>query len=457
MNPCRLGSAATKTAAAIVVVTMLSLGAAATPGNAAAARPNVLIIVTDDQRTGMLKVMPSTVHWFWRGGMTFTRAYVATPLCCPSRASIFTGQYAHNHGVKDNSKHTGALPQDLTLQRYLSDGGYTTAIVGKYLNSWRVRRNPPHFHRWATVRGNSYANARFNLDGTFSTVDGYVTNVIATRAVHVLRSFERSDSQPWFLYIAPTAPHRPSTPAPQYAGTAVPEWTLDPAVAEVDRTDKPIWVRDRRTPLAKLHAHRADQLRTLMSVDDLVGEVFETLGSLRERRRTIAFFLSDNGYLWGEHGLASKRQPYTGSIKIPLLMRWPGHVPPHSLDRRLASTVDIAPTILDAANIAPVAPMDGRSLLRTWRRKHLFIESFKDKQYQWIPEWESIRTERFQYVEYYTDDRSSIIFREYYRLDRDPWQLTNVLNDADPANDPPVGWLHRLLQLNRACSGSSCP
>jgi arylsulfatase A-like enzyme len=194
-----------------------------------------------------------------------------------------------------------------------------------------------------------------------------------------------------------------------------------------------------------------------MSVDDLVGRVIGTLGSLRERRRTIAFFLSDNGFLWGEHGLRRKGQPYTASIKIPLLMAWPGHVAPGSRDSRYATTVDIAPTILAAAGITPAEPMDGRSLLSGSTRGHLFTEYYRTEFQRWTPGWASIRTPRFQYVEYYDDARSDVVFREYYRLDRDPWQLTNVLRDGNPANNPRTGPLHRLLAHYRACSASSCP
>jgi arylsulfatase A-like enzyme len=206
-----------------------------------------------------------------------------------------------------------------------------------------------------------------------------------------------------------------------------------------------------------MQATKSGQLRTLMSVDDLVGRVARTLGSLGERRQTVAFFLSDNGFLWGEHGLTRKGQPYTPSISIPLLMRWPGHVAAGSRDSRLAATVDLAPTILEAAGVAPLSPMDGRSLLQPSTREHLFTEYWQTRQARSLPGWSSIRTPQMQYVEYYNDDRSDVIFREYYWLDRDPWQLTNVLRDGNRANNPRTGPLHTLLEAYRACAGPSCP
>jgi arylsulfatase A-like enzyme len=423
--------------------------------SAATEPPNVLIIVTDDQRVGTLDVMPRTVRFFQSQGRTFPRGFVTTPLCCPSRASIFTGLYAHNHGVKTNG-HGKSLPQDLTLQRYLTDAGYTTALAGKYLNSWPLRMDPPYFDHWAVAEPSTYRNPDFNIDGTVTTLRGYSTDVLASRAVRLLRRFEATDSQPWFLYVAPVAPHSPYTPAHEYADAPVPAWRPNPAVKEADRSDKPPWVRERTRSHAWIQTTRTGQLRTLKSVDDLVGRVARTLGELGERRRTIAFFLSDNGFLWGEHGLGFKGQPYTHSIRIPLLMRWPGHVAAGSRDWRFATTVDVAPTILEAAGIAPPVPMDGRSLLQTDTRRHLLTELYRKPKV--FRGWASIRTGRMQYVEYYDDvDPSRVIFREYYRLDRDPWQLSNVYRDGNPANNPDTRSLHRLLAQYRACAGSSCP
>jgi arylsulfatase A-like enzyme len=430
-------------------------GVLVAPASQAATRPpNVLIILTDDQRVGTLGVMPRTVQFFRNRGRMFTRGFVTTPLCCPSRSSIFTGLYAHNHGVLTNGEHS--LPQSVTLQRYLHDAGYRTAIVGKYLNGWPLERNPPYFDRWALGGGSTYRDPVFNVNGSVRTIRGYTTNIVASKAVQSLKAFEATDSRPWFLYLAPKAPHLPSTPAPEYALAPVLEWVKNPAVLESDRRDKPPWVQDSQVSRSLVAATRADMLRTLMSVDDRVGRVSRTLGTLGERRGTIAFFLSDNGFMWGEHGLTRKGHPYTHSIKVPLLLRWPGHVASGSRDGRFAANIDLAPTILDAAGITPLAPMDGRSLLRAWSRRHLFTEMFRpgdDK----AAGWASVRTKRMQYVEYYDDTRSRVVFREYYRLDRDPWQLKNLLRDGNPANNPDTAWLHRLLRIYRACGGSNCP
>lgn len=379
---------------------------------------------------------------------------MTTPLCCPSRASIFTGLFAHNHGIRTNG--SSALPQNRTVQRYLHDAGYKTAVLGKYLNAWPLERNPPHFDRWALVRSRSYWNGEFNLNGRVKTLQGYVTEVLATRSVHFLRAFNRSDARPWFLYVAPTAPHLPAIPEPQYANVPITRWRPNPAVLEADRSDKPPWIRTRSASLEWVRDFRARQLRTLMSVDDLVKRIFRELHSLRESRRTIAVFLSDNGFYWGEHGLIKKEQPYTEAVAVPMLLRWPGHVSSSTIDRRNATNVDIAPTILAAAGIAPSRPMDGRSLLEPWTRPVVFTEHW-GRRAKGLPNWNAVRTRRIQYVEYYSDDFSRIIFREYYRLGRDPWELRNLLHDGIRLNDPDTSRVRSWIKKYRSCSGSSCP
>jgi arylsulfatase A-like enzyme len=443
-----------------VLMSSACTGALAVPtaGPAAGKPPNVLIIVTDDQRVGMLGVMPHTVRFFQNGGKTFTQGFVTTPLCCPSRSSIFTGLYAHNHGVVSN--HGGhALPHDLTLQRYLHAAGYRTGIVGKFLNGWRMGRNPPYFDRWVVKgAGSGYRNPEFNVNGTVKTIRGYSTDIVSSQAVKILRGFETRDSRPWFLYVAPKAPHLPSLPEAAYARAPVPDWVKNPAVLEADKEDKPPWVQRRAVSGQWMATKRIAQFRTLMSVDDLVARVSRSLKSLGEGRRTMAFFLSDNGFMWGEHGLTRKGHPYSHSIRVPLLFRWPGHATRGSRDGRFAANIDLAPTILDAAGISPGVAMDGKSLLRVWDRKRLFTEMPARTHGGAFPSWASIRTKRKQYVEYYDDyERTHVVFREYYRLGPDPWQLTNLLRDGNPKNNPDTSRLHRLLRFYRECSGAACP
>jgi arylsulfatase A-like enzyme len=441
--------------AALCVALTAALPQATKPSHARGARrPNILVIVTDDQRAdGTLNVMPQTRYWFKRKGTTFTNAHATTPWCCPSRASIFSGQYVHNHGVFDNSL-AGALDQRSTFQRYFQRSGYNTGIAGKFLNLWNLDRDPPFWDRWAISAG-GYVDFEVNEDGVGKLIDTYSTRYFSDRAIEYLTSFDERDRRPWLLYVAPFAPHSPFDPEPIYESAPVPPWSGNPAVFEKSRRDKPAFPR-REITIEQALAMREAQLRTLMSVDDMVGDIFRRLVALNERRRTLAIFVSDNGYLWGEHSLYGKLTPYTQSTRIPLLMRWPaGGVGRGLADSRLTANIDIAPTILEAAKIEPDPeyPLDGRSLRAPGSRNRLLLEFFGNPEAM-VPAWGSLRTPSSQYTEY---DFEEGAFLEYYNLREDPWQLRNLLGDRSLENDPEVGDISRRLARDRTCVGSTCP
>ncbi len=432
--------------------------------------PNVLIIVTDDQRArDTLTVMPETRRLFARSGTRYSNAFAATPLCCPSRATILTGRYAHNTRVRTNNQATKLDPATL-FPRLLRSAGYRTALVGKFMNSWPAASAPPHFERYAVFPDgrSAYVDPRVNLNGLLHRAAGYSTTLVRQYSLRFLRRFEKKDEDPWLLYVAPFAPHAPSRPEPKYADAALASWPGNPSVFERDRSDKPPFVRRLHYSLREGRAVRARQLRTLMSVDDMVGRIFESLGELGERRDTLAIFLSDNGFIWADHRIGGegktagqKRLPYTASIRIPLLIRWPGHVPEGVTSARLTGTVDIAPTVLDAAGVAPdpaAPPLDGRSLLQPAVRDRVLLEYWRLGNAP-FKTWASTRTRAFQYTEYY--ESGSRVFSEYYDLIRDPWQLRNLLRDGDPSNDPNVRALEAQLAADRICAGTQgaqgCP
>ncbi|MFN2590234.1 MAG: sulfatase/phosphatase domain-containing protein, partial [Actinomycetota bacterium] len=239
-----------------------------------------------------------------------------------------------------------------------------------------------------------------------------------------------------------------------------------PSVEEEDKSDKPPAVRASETDRTGGEQIRDGQLRTLMAVDELVGRLMTALGDLRELKRTLVLFLSDNGYFWAEHGMTDKRLPYTEAISVPFYARWPGRLKPGASDHRLVSLVDIAPTVLAATGTPahPFVPPDGRSLLDVWDRDRIFVEYFPDRGAGAIGTWASIRTRDVQYVEYYAADNLTVDFREYYDLRDDPYQLRNLLGDDSIANDPPPTEIQELsLQLSnaRSCVGTSganpCP
>lgn len=422
-------------------------------------RPNVLLIVTDDQREG-LEVMPSTRGRFVNGGRMFPNAFTTTPQCCPARASIFTGRYVHNHAVKNNALGREIDPET-TLAYYLKSAGYRTALFGKYLNRWGGRP-PPFYDRWTTILGSErYTDAVYNVNGDYRELGGYSTKVLGDRIDDFLwTAEEQADAQPWMVTFTPAAPHAPYVPERKYRRAEVGTWTGNPAVYEYKtqqgKADKPEFLQSAARRPAR-HV-RKGQMRTLISVDDVIERTFHTMSGLEEQN-TIAIFVSDNGLMWGEHGWVDKAVPHTYSVRVPLIVRWPGHVAPATIDGRLAANIDITPTILAAAGVSPEgASFDGRSLLdESWAREHILLEFFGPEEERLVPPWASLRTHAYQYTEYYSQD-GVVIFREYYDLAQDPWQLHNLYGDADPANDPPDGAeLHDRLAEARACVGTTCP
>lgn len=433
-------------------------GAAQTP---AREQPNVLIVITDDQRaSGTMGVMPRTRRWFADDGTHYVNALATTPTCCPSRASIMTGLYAHNHGVHTSEAGQAEnMDQLLTLQRYLRREGYLTSIYGKYLNAWPREIDPPWFDDWAILSDSTaraYFNGRWNVNGKVGRLERYSTRIIERKALRFIDASEAVDDQPWLMYLTPMSPHLPAVPHPLHRGIDVPRFSKTPAMLEDDRTDKPQEVQEQEVDWKLVREWRRKQLRSLMSVDDMVGEVFRRLRQTGEARDTLAIYLSDNGFLWGEHGLGQKIRPYEASAEVPFYVRWPGHVAAGAVDDRLVANVDIAPTVMEAAGLDAGHDYDGRSFLGD-RRGRVLLEQWKRPDRS-VPNWAATRANRYLYVEYYAEDRLVPAFREYYDLVEDPWELHNLLGDLDPANDPPEA-LELSLQLHRdvVCAGRSGP
>jgi arylsulfatase A-like enzyme len=430
----------------------------ARPASAQAARPNVLIILTDDQRArGTMSVMPETRRIFGDNGTRYSNAVATTPLCCPSRSSIFSGRYAHNHGVLTNEDAQN-FDHTKTLQHELGESGYTTAIVGKFLNLWRLN-DPPSFDRWATQSPGSYYNNTFNIDGHEVSVPGYSTTFIGQQASAFLDDFETEDSTPWFMEVAPFGPHFPgpqetvaSMAEARYADAVVPPWNKTPAMSEEDLSDKPSYVQQSPALESDAAALREGQLRALMSVDDMVERLFAKLSSLGEARNTLAFFLSDNGWTWFEHHLAGKKAPYSASVRIPFFARWPGRIAAGAVDDRIVANIDIAPTVYEATGVEPGYPVDGKRLTSS-ARPYIFLEHLTYADLP-VPKWRSIWTPARHYVRYsYTDGRRS---REFYGAD-DPWELENVYRDGVAGNEPTdEARLDELIRAGAACVGAFC-
>jgi arylsulfatase A-like enzyme len=437
----------------LALATLSLLSVIVVPAKAQETRPNILIIVTDDQRAGgaSYSVMPKTMRLFRSEGAHFNRAFTTTPTCCPARASILSGRYAHNHGVRMNAEGTN-LNLSRTIQAVLKGKGYQTALSGKYLNEIDVA--PPYFDHYAKLSGlaglgtsPSYYDTPFLIDGEEQTISEYSTTFIGSKAVEFLDGFEQSDETPWFMYVAPLAPHRPFEPEAKYSSAPTPAFVPSASVREKDLTDKPDYIQKPAWQMPRAYAEsvRARQLRMLMSVDDQVDAIFSKMTALQEEN-TLAFFLSDNGHLWGEHGITQKLVPYRESIRVPLFMRWPGHVGAGTLRTDISATIDLAPTIYAALGLNPYVT-DGRSLLTPTGRSRILIE-----QWYGVPDWSASWRPGSVYVELSTGER------EFYDLVRDPLQLRNLLGNRRVDDDPSsAARFSRILRTDRSCFGATCP
>ncbi len=279
-------------------------------------RPNVMIILTDDQRPDTLEVMPKTRDWLVKEGTSFPRGYVTTPLCCPSRSTLMSGRYMHNHTVYDNNQDE-KLDKDWTLARYLQDAGYRTAMAGKYLVGHPRSTPPPNYDRFAITNG-GYRDATFNVDGMTRKAP-YSTDFIGEITNDFLDDFEEADdAQPWFVYVTPQAPHSDFEPSKQYEDAPVPEFVPSSAFSD-NKSDKAPFLKNKKRTLAETVAEHDGQLRTLLSVDDMVDSIMTGLKARDELDNTLIIYSSDNGYHWGDFGVRGKGLPFTQSISVPYL------------------------------------------------------------------------------------------------------------------------------------------
>lgn len=434
--------------AALVALLPAAAMAAPTP-------PNVLVVMTDDQAAeGTMSVMPETRRLIGRQGTTFTAAHATTPKCCPSRASFFTGRYAHNHRVTSNNV-PARLDQSRTVQRFLQDRGYRTAIYGKFLNAWPLKVDPPFFDEWAITNGGFYG-ATWNDGGRTERIARYTTDLISDRAVGFIRRAERADDdQPWLAWLTPSAPHLPSVPARRHRDAPLPVFPRTPAITEDDFSDKPDFLDRARGYTSQIDIARDDGRRSLMAVDEMIERLVAELKRRRELSTTLLVFVSDNGFLLGEHGgLIGKDLPYRASTRIPLIVRWPGHFAAGRVRRDLVTNVDVATTIMRAAGVQ--RPTDGKSLLSARRRSRLFTESFGARNNRGtlvLPPWRSVRTATYRYAEYRRLN-GELLFREYFDLTTDPWELENRAGSLTAQElDDLTATLTRIAR----CKNRSCP
>ncbi len=423
-------------------------------------KPNVLMVVTDDQPVDQPKdlaqYMPHTAR-LMRRGVSFPEAIVSDPLCCPSRATAMSGRYPHNSGVTDLTT-GGNLDPRTTVQYALQRAGYFTTIVGKYLQGIPNAARPPYFDCARSWLSTNYFDYKVNVDGVTRRVHRYSTTYSGQQLRGCLRQFESTaDRRPWYAYWAPHVSHKSAAfgnvaePEPKYRGTPVPDCV---APGERFMGDKLPYLRNHNLNPDRVRHFCKSAERALISLDDEIARTEQWLRR-HDERNTIVIFWSDNGVLTGQHNRIGKTVPYLPSVKVPMFVAWPGHLQP-AVDHRLATNVDLTPTILDATGTTPNHVMDGTSLLVSSRRRVQYSESFVTKDgADRIPQWfQLLKPDSWAYIE--DDLPSGDVFTEYYDLRQDPRQNRNLLGDGNPGNDPPPGrlrQLHARLQAARGCAG----
>jgi N-acetylglucosamine-6-sulfatase len=421
--------------------------------------PNIVLILTDDQRWDTLWSMPNVQQELVANGVTFANGYVVNPVCCPSRATILTGEYSHTTGVYTNvpGKPYGGFPafhDGSTIATWLHDDGYRTGLFGKYLNGYSGTYVPPGWDRWFTTYNHGgYYGYTATDDGAVERFgnlpEDYGTTVLDDRATAFIH--DTPSGQPLFLFLAPHAPHDPATPAPgdETAFSELAPWR-PPSYDEADVSDKPAYIRsvpplsaDRQ---AAIDAFRRNQYRSLLAVDRAVGDVVTALRDTGRLQDTLLVFTSDNGMLWGEHRETGKSSPYEESVRVPFVVRWDAAGILARTDRHLVLNLDLAPTFAAAAGVdAPGA--EGVSLVQlladpslAWR--HDFLIEHLDVDGRGAPTFCAVHTRRSVYVAYGTGGK------ELYDLRNDPYELTNVVRDDTyrPLRRRLLGRLRELCQ-----------
>jgi arylsulfatase A-like enzyme len=465
----------------LLAVGALSAGAVGAPQAASSSskRPNIVVLMTDDQTVESLRVMPNVKRLLADRGASFESSYASFPLCCPSRATFLTGQYAHNHGVLSNHPPEGgyyALDNSNTLPVWLQRSGYVTAHIGRYLNGYGNRSPteiPPGWSEWYGAVNNSafgFYDYTLNENGRLFTYgkspDAYQTDVYAQKAVDIVRR-RAPAGESFFLSVGFLAPHatewgpgrqgEAALPAPRHLGRFSSEpLPKPPSFNEADVSDKPSFVK--RLPL--LDGPTIDDVRdryrlrleSLLAVDDAVAAIVGELARSEVLAETLIIFTSDNGFFHGEHRIpAGKIYLYGPSSRVPLVMRGPG-IPAGVRLRQLVANIDLAPTIVESARVQPGRLMDGRSLwpiLRDagvfWGRDILLEGPGLDPDALAVT---ALHTPRWAYSEYLGGET------ELYDLATDPHELRSI-HDASSSTATPRDLARRLAALRR-CAGAGC-
>lgn len=399
-------------------------------------RPNIVLVLSDDQPATMLDFMPATLEEIASRGVRFENAFVSTASCAPSRATIYSGRYAHNHGILDNSGLLAGghhFDHENGLATWLRQAGYRTGLFGEYMPWAQVlgETKPAAWDEWWSLMKNDDQGFTMSINGPWRDFgsETYLTDFIARGA---RRFIVKNKDRPFFVVMAPSSPHAPAIPAARHEDLFLdlPPWR-PPNFREADTTGKPQWVQFSRAisdaSTAGVDGLRIRMAQSLQSVDEAVRDISRLLDKLGLSDRTLVLYLSDNGLHLFEHWWGAKFDSYEEGIRIPLLLRYPVRYPIARTDTSLASNVDIAATIVDAAGTTAPA-LDGTSLLETLDgvvapRSDLLVENFTN--FVIVPN-SAVRTDRWKYIR---TDAAQGVNEELYDLQSDPYELFNLASD----------------------------
>jgi arylsulfatase A-like enzyme len=426
---------------AALVVALLAMAPCV---GAAEQRPNFLFIITDDQRHDAMSVVQKELGdrgrfpWFTtpnmdrlaREGLRFRNAFAVNAVCSPSRANFLTGRYSHHNGVVNN--HTPMPVDQATHATLLRAAGYTTAYFGK----WHCdgQRERPGFDHFASYIGQGkFVDCPILLNGVQMPTTGWIDDVMTDMAIEFLKK-QKGSEKPFDVVLGFKSPHGPRQPAERakgrFAGESVrPVPNLDDAVPYRTHVEVPNRPEPRRAE------GRLSYFQCVSAIDDCLGRVLDALDETGLSENTVVVFTSDNGYLFGEHGLGDKRAAYEESIRIPLLVRFPRRIKPGSVSDAMVLNIDYAPTILDLAGVKMPDSIQGRSWTPLldgktdgWRES-FFYEYFYENRFK-TPTITALRTPTTKLIAYPGHED----WTELYDLKADPYELKNLIGDPAHAD-----------------------
>jgi arylsulfatase A-like enzyme len=431
--------------------------------------PNVVFILTDDQRWDCLScaghpfLKTPNMDRIGNEGVRFANAFVTSSLCSPSRASFLSGLYAHTHGVRNNFTE---YPDKLTsYPKTLQAAGYNTAYIGKWHMGENNDEHRSGFDYWASHKGQGqYYDTEFNINGTRQVMKGYYADTVTHLAVDWLKAARR----PFSLELGHKAPHGLWIPEPKYEhiydnvriqkpataapGPGTPDW-VKKRVKTWHGIDGPLYgAKDYDTFVRTYH-------ETILSADDSVGQVYDTLRAMGELDNTILVFAGDNGFLLGEHASIDKRTAWEESVRIPLLLRYPEAVRAPRVVNEMVLNMDLAPTLVDLCGASGFPTTHGRSLKSlmqgnstSWRTSWLYEYNFENE-FPYTPNVRSVRTDDWKYIHYPNGDgQPDTELAELYNLKADPLEANNLINapEAQGKLAELRAELRRLLQESGA-------